>query len=141
MVFHLSILNVNRFYTDLIRSTYKIGTTIRPEDLGWSSNSRDTTQCIDKARTTHLFYQFNVYSTSGQTWKNDRPSFTLSSSTTCPASGDIPWTKGVHSNSRKWWPRSKTVLDFNLSTKFATQHTSPDECRNEPLSSNDPETI
>jgi hypothetical protein len=44
----------DRFYTDLIRSTYKIGTTIRPEDLDWSSNSRDTTQCIDKARTTHL---------------------------------------------------------------------------------------
>jgi hypothetical protein len=69
------------------------------------------------------------------------PSLTLSSSTTCPANGDIPWTKGVHSNSRKWWPRSKTVLgqighflDFNLTTKFATQHTSPDECRNEPLS-------
>jgi hypothetical protein len=62
--------------------------------------------------------------------------------------GDIPWTKGVHSNSRKWWPRSKTVLgqighflDFNLTTKFAAQHTSPDECRNESLSSNDPETI
>jgi hypothetical protein len=66
MLFHFSILNVDRFYTDLIRSTYKIGTTIRPEDLDWSSNSRDTTQCIDKARTTHLFYQFNVYSTSGQ---------------------------------------------------------------------------
>jgi hypothetical protein len=42
MLFHLSILNVNRFYTDLIRSTYKIGTTIRPEDLDWSSNSCDT---------------------------------------------------------------------------------------------------
>jgi hypothetical protein len=51
MLFHLSILNVNRFYTDLIRSTYEIGTTIRPEDLDWSSNSRDTTQCIDKVRT------------------------------------------------------------------------------------------
>jgi hypothetical protein len=50
-----------------------------------------------------------VYSTNGQTCKNDRPSLTLSSSTTCPANGDIPWTKGVHSNSRKWWPRSKTV--------------------------------
>jgi hypothetical protein len=50
-----------------------------------------------------------------------------------------PWnvttrrTRGGAAQSKRW------AIIFTW--KFATQHTSPDECRNEPLSSNDPETI